>query len=380
MLTTLVHHPRKLCLRKALFQVHLWLGILLSLYVIVISLSGAMLVFEEELRAAALPAVRFDASRVASIPAVIAKTHQLYPTSNLTYISVPTKTTPRWGLFLEDKNGKTRTVFADANTGEAKAGSPRLFVDWVLDLHVYLLMGRTGFIVNCLAGIGLFVLAITGAILWWPGLKLWRRGLGVSLRGRWRRVNYDLHSAIGFWTLFLVSWWGFTAICFLFPTQVTAVVNAVSPLKGMKEPIAPKPSPSPAGIAPAVASIETILQQQPRLSPGTLTGISLPETSGGNVILYIDRAQPGDFSHRDIDTFDGHTGKLLTLWHYGEKQSLGDWLVWLVYPLHFGTLWGMPIKILWCLLGVALAVLSVTGVLMYWNRYLGARWRALSER
>jgi uncharacterized iron-regulated membrane protein len=48
-----------------------------------------------------------------------------------------------------------------------------------------------------------------------------------------------------------------------------------------------------------------------------------------------------------------------------------------MYPLHFGTLWGLPVKILWALLGFGLAVLSVTGLLMYWNRYLGARWRSL---
>ncbi|HTF66243.1 MAG TPA: PepSY-associated TM helix domain-containing protein [Edaphobacter sp.] len=46
------------------------------------------------------------------------------------------------------------------------------------------------------------------------------------------------------------------------------------------------------------------------------------------------------------------------------------WIMWSMHPLHFGTLWGMPFKILWFLLGLSLAVLSVTGVLMYWNRYL----------
>lgn len=51
-----------------------------------------------------------------------------------------------------------------------------------------------------------------------------------------------------------------------------------------------------------------------------------------------------------------------------------------MYPLHFGTLWGLPVKILWSLLGVSLSILSVTGVLMYWNRYLSPRWNALKNR
>ena len=41
-----------------------------------------------------------------------------------------------------------------------------------------------------------------------------------------------------------------------------------------------------------------------------------------------------------------------------------------MYPLHFGTLWGMGVKILWSLMGLGVAVLSVTGLLMYWNRKL----------
>ena len=373
MLTTILHHPRRLWLRKALFQVHLWLGILLSLYVIVISLSGAVLVFEDEIRVATMPKVQYDLARVAPLSSVMARAKERFPESQLTYVTLPQRGSPRWALFLEDAHGKSRTVYADAFSGEPQMRGGKLFIDWVLELHVYLLMGRIGFIVNCAAGIGLLLLAITGAVLWWPGVKLWRRSLGVSLRSGWKRINYDLHSAIGIWTLLIVSWWGFTAVCFLFPTQVTAVVNAVSPLKGMKEPQAQEPPQSA-----EIISLESILAQQPTISPGSLSGISLPEKAGGKVVLYVDRRSPGDFSHRDIDTFDGHTGKLLTVWHYGEKQTLGDWLVWLVYPLHFGTLWGLPVKIVWALLGLGLCSLTITGLLMYWNRYLSVQWRAIS--
>jgi hypothetical protein len=39
-------HPRKLLVRRMLFQIHLWAGILLSLCVVVISPSGSILVFQ----------------------------------------------------------------------------------------------------------------------------------------------------------------------------------------------------------------------------------------------------------------------------------------------------------------------------------------------
>ena len=55
MLRDALHHPRKLWLRKAIFQVHLWAGIFLTLYVVVIALTGSVLVFESELTGLALP-------------------------------------------------------------------------------------------------------------------------------------------------------------------------------------------------------------------------------------------------------------------------------------------------------------------------------------
>lgn len=372
MLRTILHHPRKLWLRRALFQVHLWVGVLLSVYVAVIGLSGAVLVFQDEIRAAAMKDVRWDGVHVAAASEVIARVETSFPGWRVGFLSPPNREEPRWRVYLEGPGGKDRNVYADAETGVPLAEQGKLFIDFVLDLHVNLLMGRTGFLVNCLAGIGLLLLALTGAVLWWPGVKLWARGLFVSLRHGWKRVNYDAHSAVGIWTLAIVSWWGITAVYFLMPAQVTAVVNAISPLKGMREPAAVKPAASE-----AVVPLEAILAAQRALVPGYLDSIGLPEKPGGVVTLYVNRAIAGDFSHREVATFDGHTGRLLTVWHYGENQSLGDWFLWLMYPLHFGTLWGMGVKCLWALLGLSLPVLSVTGVLMYWNRWLGARWRAL---
>jgi uncharacterized iron-regulated membrane protein len=374
LLHTILHHPRKLWLRRALFQIHLWIGVLLALYVIVIGLSGSILVFEDEIRHASMKHVPFDELHVADVNTVIAHAHDSYPKEQLAFITLPQKQNPVWTLFLVDAHGRDKTIYADAASGAPLTRHGKLFIDYVLDLHVNLMMGRTGFIVNCMAGIGLLLLAVTGVILWWPGVKLWTRGFFVSLRRNWKRINYDAHNAVGIWMLFIISWWGMTAVYFLFPTKVSAVVNVISPLVGMKEPQAADPPLNSA--AASAASIEEILAKQKEISPGYLSTIRLPGKADDKVILYVDRLSPGDFTHRDIDTFDGRTGRLLTMWHYGENKSLGDWFLWLVYPLHFGTLWGMWIKVLWALFGLSLPVLSVTGLLMYWNRYLAKKWSA----
>ncbi|AFL87436.1 putative iron-regulated membrane protein [Terriglobus roseus DSM 18391] len=374
MLKALLHAPRKIFLRRALFQIHLWLGVLLSLYVAVIGLSGSILVWEDELRKVSLHGVHFDPAHAASVDTAIEQTQKRYPGTRASYVVLPSEGDPRWGMYLSTSPGKYRYVYADSTTGVPFPEGPQPLLDRVQDLHVNLLAGQTGFVVNCVCGIGLLVLAMTGLILWWPGLRQWKRGFFISLRARWRRINYDAHNAVGIWTLLIVSWWGITAVYFLFPKQVTSAINAVSPLKGMAEPPAPKIAHPQAASLP----MQTIVDLARKTSPGHVSGLFLPATPGATVSVDVQRT-PGDFTHRDQDIFDSGTGQLLSQWHYGQNHSLGDWIVWLMYPLHFGTLWGTSVKVAWCLLGLSLPILSVTGLLMYWNRFLSKRWRSITD-
>src|SRR5215469_11220173 len=53
-----VHHPQNLLFRKILFQVHLWVGIAVGLYVAAISLSGSAIVYRREISRIASRATR----------------------------------------------------------------------------------------------------------------------------------------------------------------------------------------------------------------------------------------------------------------------------------------------------------------------------------
>src|SRR5579863_6526050 len=58
-LARFVRHPQQLFLRRACFQIHLWAGILVSLYIVAIGISGSILVFKDEL----MPRPRFAGVR-----------------------------------------------------------------------------------------------------------------------------------------------------------------------------------------------------------------------------------------------------------------------------------------------------------------------------
>ena len=44
-----IQQPQRFWVRKALFQVHLWVGIGIGLYIVLISVSGSMVVYRREL-------------------------------------------------------------------------------------------------------------------------------------------------------------------------------------------------------------------------------------------------------------------------------------------------------------------------------------------
>ncbi len=84
--------------------------------------------------------------------------------------------------------------------------------------------------------------------------------------------------------------------------------------------------------------------------------------------------------YEDTLYFNPYNGEYISTWQYGANKSLGDWIIWLQVPLHFGTHWGLAVKCIWAALGLAFPVLAVTGVLMYWNRFLSKRWNRLQRQ
>lgn len=95
--------------------------------------------------------------------------------------------------------------------------SMRFRMEWLVNLHTNLLAGSTGRLVNGIGATGLTLLCITGAVIWWPGVKNWRRSLIVSWGSPFARISWDLHSAIGFWCFPFLLMWGISGIYFCFP-------------------------------------------------------------------------------------------------------------------------------------------------------------------
>ena len=228
--------PQGKWLRKALFQVHLWTGLGVGLYVVVISLTGSVLVYRSELRQRFDPqprTVSVAGSRL-SPDALVAATRQVFPEAEIEVWTDPDDPALAVTMSVEEGGSGRDLLLFDPYTGEYLGNSLPVgwrLTTWTLDLHDNLLGGDTGRTVNGVGALLLAVLSVTGLVIWWPGIDGWRRALVVDWRANWRRVNWSVHSAFGFWTLLFIFMWAFTGIYLAFPEPFAAVVDYLEPFE-----------------------------------------------------------------------------------------------------------------------------------------------------
>ena len=228
-----LRQPQTLLIRKAIFQVHLWSGIGIGLYIVVISVSGSILIYRSELRRTFNPEPRVVTVTGARLSAdeLTATAERAYPGHRVSIFTNPENQTHAVTITVNPGDAPQQMLF-DPYTGEdlghALPAGWR-FTTWLLDFHDNLLAGDTGRRVNGVGSILMTLLAVTGAIIWWPGVSTWRRSLTIDWRANWRRLTWTLHSAIGVWTLLFVFMWGVTGIYLAFPEPFIAVVDYVEP-------------------------------------------------------------------------------------------------------------------------------------------------------
>jgi uncharacterized iron-regulated membrane protein len=222
-----IQRPQNLWLRKALFQVHLWVGIGVGLYVLLISLSGSAIVFRRQLET---KFARKEAFVAVSGPrlsedALSQRALQDYSGYKVADIFESKRLDRPVSVVLQ--RGKTRferlyNPYTGADLGDPQSPMERL-LESTVDFHDNLLSGDSGRLANGIGSILVCLLSITGIVIWWPGSNNWRRSLGISWKASFPLFNWTLHSAVGFWCSLFVLTWAVSGIYFSFPHPFEAL-------------------------------------------------------------------------------------------------------------------------------------------------------------
>lgn len=210
-----------------MFQVHLWLGIGLGLYVLAISISGSALLlrspFYSWFEPKTLAPTADTPLKGEALSARMAEVYEGYELGFMVEAYEPTSAT----YIVLGKDGGYFPHYFNQYTGEDMGVAnpwPIKTVEWLANVHDDLLMDRTGRRINGIGGLLFVAMSFSGILIWWQGRARWHEGLMIK-RSSSRKFMWQLHSFIGFWSLLLMLAWGVSGFQLGFPQYMSAVVD-----------------------------------------------------------------------------------------------------------------------------------------------------------
>jgi len=228
-----MRQPQTVWLRKAIFQLHLWSGIGFGLYVLLASVTGSILVYSNELFRAATRDPIIVTATGAPLTEEQLRTAAIRSYPGYTVQAVNRDRDPAQAAIVSLKSGsRIKSRYFNPYTGADLGDSVPLgiwLVSRLMSLHDDLLGGETGRKVNGAGAVLLIVLAVTGIVVWWPGIRNWRRSLTVHRHVGWRRFVWDSHSMMGFWSFGFVLLFGISGVYLGDPQPFQDLADRIEP-------------------------------------------------------------------------------------------------------------------------------------------------------
>lgn len=358
------------------FQLHWFVGITAGTVLIVIGLSGAVFAFHEELLGWFNPGtssvpVRADAQPLQA-PQLLQALRARGEERAIQRITVRAEAGSAPQVSFQPPKGQRRgvTVFVDPYTGaQLPAQKGAEFFDWAERLHRWLLLPRDDGkpVTGTLAGL-LVLLSLSGLYLRWPR-KPWncRHWLLLDTRLKGRSFVWNLHAVVGTWALVVYVMLASTGMYWAFDSLRSTVDGwaGVPPRAAAVKRPAGEPAPRTPELAPAWQTFQG-------LAPGwQFAQLRLPERAGDPVqISWFDASASHERARNQLRV--ALDGQIQRDERYADLPA-GRRAVGAIYPLHMGTYFGLPGRIIVTLASLLMPLFAVTGWLLYLDRRRKAR-------
>ena len=352
-------------LYRVVWRWHFYAGMIITLPLIVVAATGALFIFKDEVEGVLHPGVLYvepaveHATYEQQLAAARAAVGPAYQIGTMQVFMNPKRATE-----LAMGGQKFQMGYVDPYRGHylgsvEKGG----FSDIVLTLHRNLFLGTTGRIVVELTTCWGIVLVATGIYLWWPqkANQVWGVWL-PRLRAKPYVVLRDLHTVVGFYIAVVAIVISLTGLIY---TYVWGVGFRYAAQKTEAYDLIMKPRLSKSAPEAKDLSIDRIVQIAQQKMPGNNLRVSFPRVTNGAYMVYANNERGPGFN--EILFIDRASGEILEDYYNSQLKTMW-WLGTWNYPLHIGTIWGLPTKIIWLVTCIILTTLPVTGVWMWWER------------
>ncbi|MBK0379761.1 PepSY-associated TM helix domain-containing protein [Mucilaginibacter segetis] len=359
--------------KKVILFFHRWLGLISGLVVFIVSITGCIFCFQDEIQDALYSFRKVEVQNKPYLPPsrIEALFKANYPKANADYIYYYGKGRPAAVLSNMGDKG-FYYIFFNPYTGQlthTERAQSNLFVI-VEYIHLYLLLPpKIGGMVVGISVLIFVILMITGIILWWPKRKTDRkRSFTIKWNGRWRRVNYDLHNVLGFYATAIALVLAITGLSMSFEWVRNGIYKTANLGKNYTaEKILPKSDSLQKGFITTQPVIDRGYEIAKQRSPKAQMYLVFNDRSATGTIEVTAFAKTFRYYKSDSYMFDKYTGQLLrTMPHI--KKSPGMKMNEMNYDVHVGQILGFTGKIIAFLASLICASLPVTGFIIWWGK------------
>ena len=355
-------------MRNFIFRLHKYAGLSVGLLLAMSGLTGALLVFGDELDSLLNPALLHVEARGAAhapVQKMLDAAQQVYPQEKAARIRLPrdeqssceicfaARENPRC-VYLDPYDGRVLGTRVPAHSLKAR----------VISLHRRLLSGETGETIIGVCGLLLLAMSLSGLFLWWPGRRNLARGWKINWRGSTYRINYDLHRLTGICVMLFLMVNAMTGAAMVFRPSFEGLLNRFD---GAPNNPPAKPVSHPDPMLQTLSTDEILRRAEAALPNAVPTIVTLPAAAAATFNVRLRQAGELHPSGRSIVYLDQYSGEV-RLVENAFQAPLGTRAGHNLYPIHVGQWGGRLTRVIQVAVGLTLPLLFCTGLLMWRTR------------
>lgn len=349
---------------------HLWVGLASGIIVFILSITGCLLVFKQEIKSLSSSWLHTEKKEGQKYlpPSVLYKTVQE---------AMPGKEIGSVWYHGENRtahftvHGSDSLVYVNPYNGEVVAMKDHEdFFHFIDEGHTSLWLPRKiGVPVVSWATLIFFLLLLTGIVLWWP--KRWNKkgveqAFTVKWKSRFKRLNYDLHNVLGFYSLIVAILFAFTGLMMgfaWFSNSVYWLTGGETKQRTIAEQVKVN-----SGAAIMLDQVDKAwlkgMNEIGQINTDDII-VSFPDEPSEPIYVCVDMHMG---TWRDV-YLDQHTLQENPNTQVRLKDTdLASKIRRINYGLHVGEIGGLTTKIIYFFASLICASLPVTGFLVWWGK------------
>lgn len=357
--------------RRLALKLHLYLGLISGIFLVILGLTGSVMAFEGQLDHWLHPGRWYVTARAQALPEsrLVQIAERRFAPRRVSTIHIAAEADIAQQISLEfppgtNQAGQPEQIEATINQFDGSILSvhsaptaTESAIAFIHQFHLRLVSGEKGKLVISFVGLILVFEVPLGLLLWWRTKRA-----TVKWKSSGFRISFDLHHLIGVYCAAFLFLAAATGVMIGFDSAQSLFYrfthSAPNPVRTAVSTVIPGASP---------VNVDRVMKSAQEQMPQAISSIIYIPNKPRAAYRVILRLPSDPWSAvRGIAFVDQYTGKVLAFTDL--YASPGYRAIRFNRALHTGDIFGMPSRIIVSLSSLALVVMVITGLVIWWKK------------